>query len=116
MSELPSSEGLDPYPATDAPNPTTLSAAKSLESCTRGDLSKMTQHLVRIGPGVDCKVTGDHRECEYPEEVLTCFGRPLHHWRIWNDDCIIEERIEFPLVVDRRIGGGPPPLLGPVSV
>lgn len=29
MSELPSSEGLDPYPATDAPNPTTLSAAKS---------------------------------------------------------------------------------------
>ena len=31
MSELPSSEGLDPYPATDAPNPTTLSAAKSRE-------------------------------------------------------------------------------------
>ncbi|GAA0037526.1 hypothetical protein NCCP602_34890 [Brevibacterium metallidurans] len=30
MSELPSSEGLDPYPGTDAPNPTTLSAAKSL--------------------------------------------------------------------------------------
>ncbi|MEW1989314.1 hypothetical protein AB0365_09195, partial [Brevibacterium casei] len=29
VSELPSSEGLDPYPATDAPNPTTLSAAKS---------------------------------------------------------------------------------------
>ncbi|MGW9002281.1 sigma factor-like helix-turn-helix DNA-binding protein [Brevibacterium casei] len=67
MSELPSSEGLDPYPATDAPNPTTLSAAKSRQSITRGlaDFSntiRLPVHVVETLPDyLTCNATEESR-------------------------------------------------------
>lgn len=57
MSELPSSEGLDPYPATDAPNPTTLSAAKSPIGCLA--VQQPARIIQRIQQGGHVRGIGD---------------------------------------------------------
>lgn len=67
MSELPSSEGLDPYPATDAPNPTTLSAAKSPFS------AKLSLLWIRPGDQADAVEVADFPRVSVCEELKALF-------------------------------------------